>query len=146
MPPGRGLSDRDESRVRPDDGAGRRREGSMSYRELAMIDVREVLRRWSAGHSNRKIARETGTDRDTAARYITVASHQLGLERGHEFTDDEVHEIAQRVQARPLPDPSEEWNAVAAHKERISAWLAGGGDKRPLKLTKVNVLLERQGV
>jgi transposase len=117
----------------------------MSYRELAMIDVKEVLRRWSAGHSNRKIARETGTDRDTAARYIAVAS-ELGRKRGHEFTEDELHEIAQRVQARPLPDPSEEWKAVAAHRERIAAWLAGGGGKRPLKLTKVHVLLERQGV
>ena len=36
---------------------------SMSYRELSMIDVKELLRRWSAGHSNRKIARETGADR-----------------------------------------------------------------------------------
>ncbi len=31
----------------------------MSYRELTMIDVREVLRRWAAGQSTRKIARET---------------------------------------------------------------------------------------
>ena len=29
----------------PDDGAGRRREGPMFYRELTMIDVRELLRR-----------------------------------------------------------------------------------------------------
>ncbi len=63
----------------------------MSYRELAMIDVKELLRRWSAGHSNRKIARETGTDRDTVARYIAVAT-ALRLERGHAFSDEEVHE------------------------------------------------------
>jgi hypothetical protein len=29
----------------------------MSYRELTMMDVREVLRRWAAGQSTRKIAR-----------------------------------------------------------------------------------------
>ena len=45
-----------------------------------MIDVKELLRRWAAGHSNRKIARETGTDRDTASRYIAVAE-QLALPR-----------------------------------------------------------------
>jgi len=115
---------------------------SMSYRELSMIDVKEVLRRWSAGHSNRKIHREAGTDRDTVARYVAAAK-ELGLAEGHEFTDAEVHAVAQCVQARPLGDASAEWNAIAQQRERIVAWL---GAKRPLKLTKIHVLLERDGV
>jgi len=53
----------------------------MPFRELTMIDVKEVLRRWSAGHSDRKIAREAGADRKTVARY-TKAAQLLGLERG----------------------------------------------------------------
>jgi transposase len=114
----------------------------MSYRELVMIDVKEVLRRWSAGHSNRKISRETGTHRTTAARYI-AAAQGLGIEPGHEFTDDEVHEIAQRVQARPLRDPSEVRRTLDEHKARIAEWLSR---KRPLRLTKIHVLLQRQGV
>src|SRR5262245_1891106 len=81
---------------------GRRR---MSYRELSMIDVHEVLRRWAAGQSSRKIARETGTDRKTVGRYIAVAS-ELGLGRESEWTEAQVHEVAQRVQGRPLPDPT----------------------------------------
>ena len=102
----------------------------MSYRELVMIDVREVLRRWSAGHSNRKISRETGTHRTTAARYI-AAAQGLGIEPGHEFTDDEVHEIAQRVQARPLRDPSEVRRTLDEQEACIAEWL---GRKRPLRL------------
>ncbi len=94
----------------------------MSYRELSMIDVKEVLRRWAAGHSNRKIARETGTDRGTATRYITVAE-QLALPRDRELSEAEIHEVAQRVQARPLPDPSAERKAVAEHKQHIVEWL-----------------------
>lgn len=113
---------------------------SMSYRELTMIDVKELLRRWSAGHSNRKIARETAADRDTVRRYVDVAK-EFGLERGHEFTDEEVHEIAQRVHARPVPDASAEWNAIAKHREQIEEWL---GRKRPLKLTKILTLLVRE--
>ena len=46
----------------------------MSYREL---DLKEVLRRWAAGHSHRKFARETGAGRGTTSRYIAVAE-QLG--------------------------------------------------------------------
>lgn len=79
----------------------------MSYREIPMIDVKEVLRRWSAGHGERKIARETGRDRKTVARYVEAAT-TLGLERFCELTDAVVHEIAQCVQARPLIAPSDE--------------------------------------
>ena len=111
----------------------------MSYRELSMIDVRELLRRWAAGHSMRKIARETGTDRGTAARYIAVAE-QLALRRDRELSEAEVHEVAQRVQARPLPDPSAERKAVAEHKAHIVEWLA---KKRPLRLSKIHTLLVR---
>jgi response regulator of citrate/malate metabolism len=52
----------------------------MAYRELTMIDIREVLRRWTAGQSNRQIARDTGTDRGTVRRYV-VAAEAAGVKR-----------------------------------------------------------------
>ena len=42
----------------------------MSFRELSMTDVKEVLRRWTAGQSVRQMARESGVDRKTVRRYI----------------------------------------------------------------------------
>ena len=114
----------------------------MTYRELPMIDVKEVLRRWQGGHSNRRIARETGIDRDTAARYIAIAK-EIALPNDRDLTEAEVHEIAQRVQARPLPDRSAEWVEIAKHKERIVEWLER---KRPLRLSKIHVLLQRDGI
>jgi len=111
----------------------------MSYRELTMIDVKELIRRWAAGQSSRKIARDTGTDRGTVARYVAVAE-EVGLARDREPTEGEVHEVAQRVQARPLPNESAERQTVAAHKERIVEWLS---KKRPLRLTKIHTLLAR---
>jgi len=108
-----------------------------------MIDVKELLRRWSAEQSNRQIAIETGADRATVGRYVAVAK-DLGLEQGHEFTEAEVHEIAQCVQARPERDPSAEWSAISQHRDRINEWLER---RRPLKLTKVHSLLvNRYGV
>src|SRR5450432_4314956 len=107
-----------------DDGAGRRREDSMPYRELTMIDVKEVLRRWSAGQEDRRIGRESGVDRKTVARY-TNAAERLGLVRGRTLTDEEVHGVAQCVQSRPLVAASIEWNEVAQHRERIELWLGG---------------------
>lgn len=111
----------------------------MSYRELMMIDVKELLRRWSAGQSSRQIARETGTDRATVKRYVGAAQ-QLRIERGHAFTDDEVHEVAQCVRARPVRDASAEWEGVAKHRGLIEEWLSR---KRPLRLTKIMTLLRR---
>jgi hypothetical protein len=62
----------------------------MTYRELTMVDVREVLRRWGAGHSNRQIARQTGTDRDTVGRYVKAAKEVGLIESSIDALTDEL--------------------------------------------------------
>ena len=61
----------------------------MSYRELSMIEVKEVLRRREAGQALREIARETGLDRKTVRRYVEAAGE----------TDGEVERQKARGQA-----------------------------------------------
>ncbi len=114
----------------------------MAFRELTMIEVKELLRRWSAGQGDRKIGREAGVDRKTVARY-TAAAKDLGFERGRELSDADVHDVAQRVQARPVSAPSEERRDVAKHRERIEQWLSGDKETRPLRLSKIHTLLVR---
>ena len=58
----------------------------MSFRELSMIEIREVLRRWTAGQSVRAVARETGVDRKTVDRYVNAA-RESGMEPGSELSD-----------------------------------------------------------
>ena len=53
----------------------------MAYREPHMIEVREVLRRFTLGEGLRAIARGTGVDRKTVAKYVRAGS-ALGLQRG----------------------------------------------------------------
>ena len=114
----------------------------MPYRELTMIDVKEVLRRWSAGQGDRRIGRDTGVDRKTVARY-TDAAKRLGLTPGPTLTDEEVNGVAQCVQSRPLVAPSEGWKEIVQHRERIERWLGRDAGTRPLRLTKVHTLLVR---
>jgi transposase len=114
----------------------------MSFRELTMIDVREVLRRWQTGQSARAIARHSGTDRKTVVRYVGAAQ-ACGLEKASELTDGVVAEVAQRVQARPLLPPSDARKTLEAHRERIREWLGG---ERPLRLVRIHELLARDGV
>lgn len=113
----------------------------MSYRELSMMEVKEVLRRREAGQGLRQIARETGLDRKTVRRYAKAAAEQQGP------SEARVQQVVQKVQARPLPPESEARQALAAHRDRIERWLMpAAGEGRPLRLTKVHVLLHRRGV
>lgn len=45
----------------------------MTYREVEMIEVKEVLRRWRAGEAKKAIARALGIDPRTVRRYVKAA-------------------------------------------------------------------------
>lgn len=113
----------------------------MSFREITMQDVRELLRRHEAGHSARRIARELGVDRKTVGRYLEQASK---LEPAvATVTDDVALTVGQRVQARLPVAPSEAWQALSEQRARIEEWLTG---EKPLRLVRIHELLTRQGV
>jgi transposase len=111
----------------------------MSYRELTMIEIKEVLRRWSAQQSLHQIARETSLDRKTVRRYVQAAE-SLALARDAELDDACVHAVAERVQARALPARTSEWAEIGEHRARIAEWL---GKRRPLRLRRIHTLLVR---
>lgn len=114
----------------------------MAFRELSMIDVKELLRRLLAGESERRTAANCGADRKTVARYH-AAARACGLAADAELTDAVIAQISAAVQARPKPAPSEAWQALVPHKERIQQWLSGD---RPMRLVRVHELLGRDGV
>jgi hypothetical protein len=45
----------------------------MAFREVSVIEVREVLRGWLAGAGLRTVAAQAGVDRKTARRYVQAA-------------------------------------------------------------------------
>jgi transposase len=113
----------------------------MRFRELTMIDVKEVLRRWAAGQSARQMAREGVVSRRTASRYIEAAT-SLGLGPSDELTDDRVRDVAQSVQARPLPAVSDPRQLLETRRAQIEKWL---GQDEPLTLVRIRELLARDG-
>ena len=113
----------------------------MSFRELTMIDVKEVLRRWAAGQSARQIARDGVVSRRTASRYIEAAT-SLGLMPSDELTDERVRGVAQCVQARPLPPVSDPRQLLDARRIQIEKWLK---QDEPLTLVRIHELLARDG-
>jgi hypothetical protein len=53
----------------------------MVFREVSVIEVREMLRAWLAGKSERAVAAQAGVDRKTSRRYVEAAV-AAGLSRG----------------------------------------------------------------
>ncbi len=45
----------------------------MGYREVSVVEIREVLRRWLGGEGLRSIDRNMGVDRKTVRRYVEAA-------------------------------------------------------------------------
>lgn len=114
----------------------------MSYREVSMQEIKEVLRRSEAGQSARQIARSMGLDRKTVGRYLS-AVQAAGIGDGTEVTDEVLSGLGRAVQARPQGAPSEAWQALVAEQARIQAWLLS---EPPLRLVRIHELLQRDGV
>jgi predicted site-specific integrase-resolvase len=52
----------------------------VSFREVDVVEVREVLRGWLSGSGLRTVAERAGVDRKTARRYVQAAQ-TVGLDR-----------------------------------------------------------------
>jgi transposase len=115
----------------------------MAYREVRMMDIDQVMRRWLSGEKIRAVARSTGLDRKTVRRLIRLGQ-QVGLKPGDALADEAtlrtIRERIGRPGAAPQQGPIEQ--ALLARQPQIQSWL----NKDRLILTKVHELLGREGL
>ena len=120
----------------------------MGFREVSVVEVKEVLRGWLEGSGLRTVAERAGVDRKTARRYV-AAAQAAGLQRDARFADVDDVLVAQVVSAVRPARPNGHgtaWEALEARQEQIAVWLKGDGkDAKPLSVVKVHELLSRQG-
>jgi hypothetical protein len=118
----------------------------MAYREVAMWEILAVLERAHRGESRAAIARVTGHSRKTVRRYLATA-REVGWEPGR---DPPTEALAAEVYRRHRPAGAGAGGGgggAACPPGAAPEWLTpGAGEKRGLKLTKVQRLLERQGI
>lgn len=115
----------------------------MAYREVMMIEVKEILRLWLAGVSKQRIAGTLGVDRKTVLRYTELAGKE-GLVPGAQaeaLTDEQLESILVALRTTTGRPRGEGWATCLEHRSFIEAKLKEG-----VKLTKVRKLLRRQGV
>ena len=68
----------------------------MAYREVRVMDIEQVIRRWTAGEAIRAIARTTGLDRNTVRRLIRLAE-KTGLKAGNTPTEEHLQVIRKGI-------------------------------------------------
>ena len=66
----------------------------MAYRELHCVEIRESIRRWQAGLSQRRIAGGTGLSRVTVRRYIEAAEAAGLRPGGPEPSEEQLARLA----------------------------------------------------
>ena len=115
----------------------------MAFREVTMLEVKEILRLWLSGVPKKQIARQLGFDVKTVRRYLDAAKAR-GVEAVHgrgaldDGLVDAVIAATQPATGRPRGDG---WAVCEAHREFIAGHLGRG-----VRLTKIDRLLQRGGV
>lgn len=120
----------------------------MGFREVSVVEVREVLRAWLAGQGLRKAAERAGVDRKTARRYV-AAAQAAGLSRDagvQAVTDELIGVVVEAVRPARSNGHGCSWELLGEHEEQIRAWVKGGDGRDPLSIVKIEELLTRQGV
>jgi transposase len=115
----------------------------MAFREVAVTEIREVLRAWLTGAGLRRVAAQAGVDRKTARRYVAAAV-AAGLARdggAGQLTDGLVGQVAEVVRPVRPGGHGLGWERLEACRAEIGAWVKEG-----LTVVKIGVLLERRGI
>jgi transposase len=116
----------------------------MGFREVAVTEIREVLRAWLGGAGLRRVAERAGVDRKTARRYVEAAV-AAGLSRDGgtgQLTDELVGQVAGAVRPVRPSGHGRAWEQLEACHPQIQTWVKDDG----LTVVKIGVLLERRGV
>lgn len=115
----------------------------MAFREVRVIEVREVLRVWLAGDGLRTAGERAGVDRKTARRYV-IAAQEAGLRRygGEEqLTDELIGAVVAAVRPARPSGHGQAWEDLTPWTAQITSWV-----KADLQLTNIHGKLTRRGV
>ncbi len=112
----------------------------MAFREVSVVEVRELLRLWLQGKSLRTIGRLAGVHRHTVAAYVEAA-RVAGLERADDdaaITEELIGTVVAAVRPVRRQAHGASWETCAAEREWLQEQL------EHLTLTKTHDLLTRR--
>src|SRR3990170_1211489 len=110
------------------------------YREVTMIEIREVLRLRGEGLPKKRIAAQLGLDPKPVRRYLTAAA-SAGVCVTVAISDEDVRQVLLALHPMAGRPRGDAWARCLEQRTAIERWLGDG-----LRLTKIRKLLVRQGV
>ncbi len=116
----------------------------MSFREVRVFEIREVLRLWLRGEGVRATERLAGVDRKTVRRYL-AAAQELGLVRDggeEQLSDVFMGSVVEKVRPHRTDGRGRAWQQLVGQHEQLERWLKTEG----LTVVKVGELLVRRGI
>jgi hypothetical protein len=116
----------------------------MSFREVQVFEIREVLRLWLRGEGQRSIERLSSVNRKTVVRYIAAAT-ACGLVRDgdeSQLSDELLGEVCERVRPHRPDGHGTAWATLRAYHDLLKGWLVDDG----LTVVKAHELLGRRGI
>ncbi len=115
----------------------------MAFREVRVIEVREVLRAWLGGGGLRTAGERAGVDRKTARRYVDAAvAAGLGRDGGEgQLTDELIGVVVAAVRPARAAGHGPAWEALVPWTGQITSWV-----KADLQLTNIHGKLTRRGL
>ena len=115
----------------------------MSYREVSVIEVREVLRAWLSGVGLRTVAAQAGVDRKTVRRYVAAAEVAGVVRNGDvgQLSDEVIGAVVTAVRPVRPEGHGTAWQLLVEQREQIEKWVG-----QDLTVVKIGDLLARRGV
>jgi hypothetical protein len=110
------------------------------YREVTMIEVKEVLRLRGEGLPKKRIAAQLGLDPKTVRRYLRAAA-TAGVRVRATISDEEVRQVLLALHPAGGRPRGDGWARCLEQRPMIERWLGDG-----VRLTKIRKLLVRHGV
>ena len=100
----------------------------MAFREVSVVEVREVLRGWLGGGGLRTVAGRVGVDRKTARRYVAAAESAGVCREGGlaQLTDEVIGQVVAAVRPVRTGGHGPAWEALEVERVQISEWVGKG--------------------
>ena len=115
----------------------------MAYREVTMVEVKEVLRQWLGGEPKKRVAKRLSLSPRTVRRYCELAErHGMRVQDGpSSLTDERLTLVIAELTTMPGRPHGVSWALCHAHRDFIARHVEGR-----VRLSKVRKLLLRQGI
>ena len=113
----------------------------MAYREVPLMEIGELIRRWPSCQRRRRIAASAGLSRNTVAKYLAAAEAEDVAQDGPAPSDEQLSRLAACGQVGPSRGTTSSDELLEPWADQIYQWVVG--DR--MQLTRIHELLLARG-